>query len=210
MIDGDARSPEPVLTAFAPIGATSSRLMILGSMPGAASLAETEYYAHPRNAFWPIMQALFGGSINTYAAKKELLVVNQIAVWDVLTQCIRPGSLDANIRTDSIVCNNFAEFLDIQTTVSCIAFNGKAAEQLFRKHVLPTLDKLYTHSAGKACKRQRKKIVPTDGTAVKAAASTTARKIQLVSLPSTSPAMASLTLDAKILAWRTALLQGVK
>ena len=65
MIDGDACAPELVLNAFAPIGATAARLMILGSMPGAASLAETEYYAHPRNAFWPVLQALFSGSINT-------------------------------------------------------------------------------------------------------------------------------------------------
>ena len=219
MIDGDACAPEPVLNAFAPIGATAARLMILGSMPGAASLAETEYYAHPRNAFWPVLQALFSGSINTYSEKKQLLIANHIVVWDVLTQCIRPGSLDANIRADGIVCNNFAELLDIQTTISCIAFNGKAAEQLFRKHVIPTLDVNFTHGAvGRKREHRQLEIETTDGTAAKSASSatastssgTTARTIQLVPLPSTSPAMASLSKDAKIQAWRTALLQGVK
>ena len=218
MIDGDACAPEPVLNAFAPIGATAARLMILGSMPGAASLAETEYYAHPRNAFWPVLQALFSGSINTYSEKKQLLIANHIVVWDVLTQCIRPGSLDANIRADSIVCNNFAELLDIQTTISCIAFNGKAAEQLFRKHVIPTLDVNFTNGTVGKCEHRQPEIDTTDGTAAKSALSatastssgTTARTIQLVPLPSTSPAMASLSKDAKIQAWRTALLQGVK
>ncbi len=226
MIDGDACAPEPVLNAFAPIGATAARLMILGSMPGAASLAETEYYAHPRNAFWPVLQALCSGSINTYSEKKQLLIANHIVVWDVLTQCIRPGSLDANIRADSIVCNNFAELLDIQTTISRIAFNGKAAEQLFRKHVIPTLDVNFTHSTVGKCEHAQSEIDTTDATAAKSMSSATAitssgteadtaagtatRTIQLVPLPSTSPAMASLSTDAKIQAWRTALLQGVK
>lgn len=183
----------PVLNAFAPIGAANARLLVLGSMPGAVSLFDNEYYAHPRNAFWPVMQALFGqgscGTTDSYAEKCRLLTDNRIAVWDVLTQCIRPGSLDANIRKDSVVCNDFAAFLESQPDIAAIAFNGKAAEQLFRKYVLPALDLSIGSDANN---RDPSK-----------------RQINLISLPSTSPAMASLTLDDKILAWGKALLHTV-
>ncbi len=189
------QASEPLLKAFAPIGSNAARLMILGSMPGAASLAEIEYYAHPRNAFWPVMQTLFGGSINTYADKCQILTDNHIVVWDVLTECIRPGSLDANIRRDSVVCNNFAAFLNKQTAVSQIAFNGKASQQLFRKHAMPDLDLHFTNDFGSKPRDQQ------------ASTEKMTRTIQLIALPSTSPAMASLNLDDKILAWSKALLQ---
>jgi len=179
--------------------------MVLGSMPGAASLAETEYYAHPRNAFWPVIQAMFGGTINTYADKCQILASNDIVVWDVLTQCIRPGSLDANIRKDSVVCNDFAEFLGVQFDIACIAFNGKAAEQLFRKHVMPGLQAelniLFTGSDNQSAHWQSKNQNKS---------TTAQRTIRLISLPSTSPAMAALTLDDKIVAWGNALLQNTK
>lgn len=178
-------SAESVLHAFAPIGSARARLLVLGSMPGVASLTDNQYYAHKRNAFWPVMQALFGGSTDTYDDKCRILHDNHIAVWDVLTQCVRPGSLDSNIRKDSVVCNDFAAFFKTQPAIGTVAFNGKAAEQLFRKHVLPEL----TNNPAKGA----------------AQINLNARVIKLVSLPSSSPAMASLDLSEKIVAWRKAL-----
>jgi len=178
--------------------------MILGSMPGEASLAKTEYYAHPRNAFWPVLQAVFGGSISSYGDKCEILKSNKVAVWDVLIQCVRPGSLDANIRRDSVVCNDFAKYLREHPDVACIIFNGKAAEQLFKKHAVPKLQAeldIHFSSSGEISKqRQLEK---------KDSSENAARTIRLISLPSTSPAMASLTVDDKIVAWSNALLQNI-
>ena len=174
-------------------------------MPGAASLAETEYYAHPRNAFWPVMQAIFGGVITNYSDKCDILKRNNIVVWDVLTQCIRPGSLDANIRKDSIVCNDFAKLLTLRSGIDCIIFNGKTAEQLFKKHVVPKLEAElnigFTHGSGEHLKQRQ----PTKNDFERAVT-----LIQLMSLPSTSPAMASMTLDDKISAWSKALLQNTR
>ncbi len=169
-------SGEPTLSAFAALSESNARLLILGSMPGVASLDAHEYYAHPRNAFWPIVQQLFGTppAPETYCEKIKLLKHARIALWDVLAHCKRPGSLDANIDPKSIVCNDFNTFLKMHTQLELIAFNGKAAEKLFRKHVLPELNL----STG----------------------------IELVSLPSSSPAMASLKPQQKALAWRSALL----
>ena len=168
---------EPTLSAFAAVSSADARLLILGSMPGVASLDAQEYYAHPRNAFWPIVQELFGTSPapQTYCEKIKLLKRAQIALWDVLANCKRPGSLDANIDLKSIICNDFNTFLKTHKQIEQIAFNGKAAEKLFKKHVIPEL--------------------------------TLPPEISLVSLPSSSPAMASLNLQQKADAWRSALMQ---
>jgi len=173
------------------MGSDNARLVVLGSMPGVASLEENQYYAHPRNAFWPIMQAIFGGSIDSYDDKRQILTDSGIVIWDVLAQCVRPGSLDSSIRSNSVVCNDFSAFLHAHPQASRIAFNGKASEQLFRKHALPTLE--IDFYAGK-------QPAPANVTA--------ARQIQLLSLPSTSPAMASLDQQGKIVAWSEALLQS--
>ena len=119
---------------FGAIAASDATLLILGSLPGRISLREEQYYAHPRNAFWSIMDQLFGISGN-YDARCKGLRQNKIALWDVLRASRRPGSLDANIRTDTAVANNFAAFLSEHVSVVTIAFNGRKAEQLFRRFV---------------------------------------------------------------------------
>lgn len=180
----------PLLKAFAPFGSKRAKLLILGSMPGQTSLSEDEYYAHPRNSFWPILQSIYGGSISTYQEKREILTDNHIALWDVLERCIRPGSLDANIHKDSIICNDFRTFLKHQTELTRIAFNGKASERLFRKHVLPEL----TDKTGL-----------NFNTLPDTSKETVCSAIQLIGLPSTSPAMAALGRNEKIDKWRHAL-----
>lgn len=124
--------------SFAPIAAPDARLLILGSMPGRASLDAGQYYAHPRNAFWPVMGALFDfAPAAPYGERVAALQAAGVAVWDVLQSCVRPGSLDSAIRADSMVPNDFRAFLAAHPRIACIFFNGSAAADCYRRHVLP-------------------------------------------------------------------------
>jgi len=86
-------------TGFLPVASHDAKILILGSMPSRESLRQQQYYAHPRNAFWPIMAKTLGfdGS-RPYPERLEALKAHHIALWDVAGQCVRPGSLDADIR----------------------------------------------------------------------------------------------------------------
>jgi double-stranded uracil-DNA glycosylase len=131
----------PANISFAPIAAKDAQILILGSMPGIKSLQEQQYYAHPRNAFWPIMANLFDFDLNLdYTARCQKLLEHQIAVWDVLKSCQRLGSLDQHIEPDSMVPNDFQSHLKTHKKIKRIFFNGGKAEQVFKRHVLPTLN----------------------------------------------------------------------
>lgn len=128
------------IQSFPPIANRKARLLILGSIPGKASLEAGQYYAHPRNQFWPIMAELLGNqNLPDYQAKTQMLLKANIALWDVMKSCYRPGSLDSNIAKDSIVANDFKTFLATHHAISHIFFNGAASEQSFRRLVLPNL-----------------------------------------------------------------------
>ncbi|MDR0777330.1 MAG: DNA-deoxyinosine glycosylase [Azonexus sp.] len=117
-----------------------ARILILGSMPGQASLDLGRYYAHPRNAFWPIMGGLFGaGPELPYEERLQRLKENGIALWDVIAVCERRGSLDADIVPGSVQVNDFAAFFAAHPGIVRLYFNGGAAETAFRRHVLPRL-----------------------------------------------------------------------
>ena len=105
-------------------------------MPGEASLAAAQYYAHPRNAFWPIMGALFGaGPELPYRERLQRLEVVGVALWDVIAACERAGSLDSAIATASIEANDFARLFRDCRHIRHVFFNGAAAETAFRRHV---------------------------------------------------------------------------
>ncbi len=127
--------------SFPPIEGADARILILGSMPGKASLEANQYYAHPRNLFWPIMGELIGAYPDLdYAERARVLIANDIALWDVLKSCHRPTSLDADIDKASMIANDFASFFASHTNIRRVFFNGATAEHCFRRHVLPEIN----------------------------------------------------------------------
>jgi TDG/mug DNA glycosylase family protein len=133
------------LYCFEPIVNRTSTVLILGSMPGQASLAANEYYAHPRNAFWAIMGELVGAYPRlSYTERIGILRASGIALWDVLASCTRTGSLDSDIRQDSAVTNDFNSLFLNHQGITRVFFNGAKAEKFFLKQVHPALqpDKL--------------------------------------------------------------------
>ena len=123
---------------FPPVAREDARVLILGSLPGEASLRAQQYYAHPRNAFWTIMKVIAGAE-GGYADRCRALEARGIAVWDVLSSSVRPGSLDADIDMRSAVPNDFARFFAGHRDIRLVCFNGRKAEQLFERRVLPSL-----------------------------------------------------------------------
>lgn len=129
------------ITSFSPIEDKSARILVLGSMPGVMSLEANQYYAHPRNAFWPIMADILGfGAGLPYAHRVEALKASGVALWDVLQTCKRQGSLDAAIETGSRVPNDFRSFFDAHPGIRLVAFNGAEAEKSFNTLVVPRID----------------------------------------------------------------------
>ena len=131
----------PSISSFPPLARADARLLILGSMPGEASLVAGRYYAHPQNTFWPILAELYGFPADApYHQRVAALKRAGIAVWDVLQSCRRKGSLDSGIAPESEVANDFTAFFATHPRIRKVCFNGSKAEQAFRRHVLPTLD----------------------------------------------------------------------
>jgi len=128
------------VSSFLPIEGKSARVLILGSMPGVASLNANQYYAHPQNAFWKIISTITGCPASaSYETRVEVLKQSGIALWDVLESCIRPGSLDADIDMITAKANDIAALLQRQPGIKTIYFNGGTAEKIFNKRILPTL-----------------------------------------------------------------------
>lgn len=124
---------------FPPLARPDARVLILGSMPSRESLAQNRYYAHPRNAFWPILAALLGIEGSDYETRVARVLDRGIAIWDVLGECTRPGSLDSAIDERSAVVNDFPAFFSRHASLRRIFFNGAKAEALYVRRVLPTL-----------------------------------------------------------------------
>jgi double-stranded uracil-DNA glycosylase len=157
---------------FPPLATSRSRVLILGSFPGVRSLEQQQYYAHPRNLFWPIMGEMLGfNPLSAYQERVQVLLDRDVALWDVLQCCERVGSLDTAIEPASIRINDFEGFFAAHRRLQAVFFNGRRAEQEFHK-------------------------------AKAAVAEAVSSPRLLVRLPSTSPAMASLRFAEKMAAWR--------
>lgn len=125
---------------FAPIENEDANILILGSMPGEASLRAGQYYAHPQNLFWRIMGELLSfDPAAPYEHRIQALKSARIALWDVLRSCRRKGSMDSDIDGTSLVPNDFATFFPRHPAITRIFFNGAKADACYRKQVLPVL-----------------------------------------------------------------------
>lgn len=157
------------LSGLAPVIDANTRVLILGSFPGAASLAAGQYYAHPRNQLWRLLSAVLGDDLTAlpYAERLPRLLAHRFGLWDVLAACEREGSLDSNIRQPA--ANDFARLRTLCPRLETVGFNGQASGKF--------------------------------------APQFSAEGYRAVVLPSTSPAHAALSFDAKLAVWRR-LAQG--
>lgn len=138
--------PYSLLTGLPPVVSADTRILILGSFPGAASLAAQQYYAHPRNLLWPILSALTGADLVAlpYAERLPRLLAHGFGLWDVLGACEREGSLDSAIRAPA--ANDFARLHALCPSLETVGFNGQTsgkfaprfAAQGYRTLVLPS------------------------------------------------------------------------
>ncbi len=171
---------ESLVESFPPLEGKRARVLVLGTVPGTHSIAAAQYYAHARNAFWPMALAVCTNTapapdaafIAPYADRVARITEAGIAVWDVLARCERRGSLDSAIVTGSEQTNELISFAQRHPELERIVFNGRTSERLFLRHVMK-LDE----------------------------AEATFENIELVGAPSTSPAMAALTLEEKFVVW---------
>jgi len=156
--------------SFPPVANKNARILILGSMPGERSIAEQQYYAHPQNLFWIFMDELLGiDRTQPYTKRLQQLKQHHVALWDVMRQCYRLGSLDNDIRNE--VANDFVSFLRDHLQIQRIGFNGRKAHDVFMRQVA------HVHP------------VSVEG-------------IELILLPSTSPAHAGKSKALKKREWR--------
>ena len=133
-MDTPSRADSSLLQGFPPVATRDARVIVLGSMPGAASLQAERYYAHPRNAFWPIMGELVGADpALPYAQRLARLKSAGIALWDVLDRCEREGSLDSAIVDATAQANDFAAFFRQHAKLTTVLFNGAKAEAAYRR-----------------------------------------------------------------------------
>lgn len=170
--DGVPASLTDYVESFPPSIGDPCRVLILGSMPGVRSLAAGQYYAHPQNQFWPVMEAVFGvDAKQAYPLRIAQLHAHGVGLWDVLRGCERPGSLDSAIAVASEVPNAIAALVTLRSDIRAIAFNGAKAAQAFARHVAVS--------------------VPFERL----------NSMALHALPSTSPAHASMSRNEKIQRW---------
>lgn len=180
-----AKAEPPRLHGLSPLVGPNTRVLVLGSFPGAASLAAQQYYGHPRNHFWPIMAGIFQAFSCSFAFSESdigyefdslqvpanytdrcaWLLAHGVGLWDVYASCQRQGSLDTAIRDPQV--NDFARILALCPRLRLIAHNG--------------------------------------GESFKHARHTQALGVSVVRLPSTSPANASWSPERKKAAWMAAL-----
>ena len=214
-----------MLNALPPLVSVDTRLLILGSFPGVASLRAQQYYGHPQNHFWRILQAIWPSyevstGASSYQIRSEWLLSKKLGLWDVYASCEREGSLDSNIR--HAVLNDFAGLRQLCPELEAIAHNGgesfKHARQVAtslqdagvrRDGPAPAstaplglepaasnlLERVLTGDRSEASGERR----PARYSALHEVKSV---GVNFYRLPSTSPANASWSFERKLAAWR--------
>jgi hypoxanthine-DNA glycosylase len=164
------------VASFPPQVADGCRVLVLGTVPSLRSLEMRQSYAHRHNLFWPFMGELYGaGPDLLYAERIARLQAVGVGIWDVLKHCERPGSLDSSIRPESEVPNDIPWLLDAYPTIVAIALNGAKAQQVFARRISGRIRP--ERLAG----------------------------VEILALPSTSPANASISRAVKLERWRELL-----
>jgi TDG/mug DNA glycosylase family protein len=157
---------------FPPISSPIAHTLVLGSLPGRKSLEMQQYYAHPQNAFWKLIGAIFDADGKLpYERRVKILTSRGIALWDVLAAAERPGSLDSSIVHATARVNDFRAFFREHPRLRRVLFNGRKAEQMFERFAKPALGAEFSW-------------------------------IRFACLPSTSPAHAGMTFAKKLDSWR--------
>lgn len=116
--------------SFAPVVDRHTRVLILGSLPGEISLAQSQYYAHKQNKFWALVGEVIGRDLvgMDYLGRLDALLAHRIGLWDVVAEARRVGSLDSSIREHA--SNDLVALVDTLPSLVAIAFNGGTAERI--------------------------------------------------------------------------------
>ena len=126
-----------VIHPIEPIYDSNSRILILGSFPSVRSREEGFFYGHPQNRFWKVMAAVFEDDLPvSIPEKRDFLIKNRVALWDVIESCEITGSSDASIK--NVKVNDLSRILD-SADIKGICVNGKTAEKMFRLYTAPSL-----------------------------------------------------------------------
>ena len=156
----------PTLAGLGPVVSDRTRLVVLGSFPGVASLQAQQYYGHPRNHFWPILSALWGVDLFSlsYPRRLRAMLDHGVGLWDAYASCRRVGSLDSAIEAPKP--NDLERLRQLAPALRAVAHNGGESARSMQR--------------------------------------TSALGVEVIRLPSTSPANASWSFDRKLAAWRAA------
>lgn len=119
---------------FSPVWDSESRVLILGSFPSVRSREEGFYYGHPRNRFWPMLERIYGVTLDSIEARKSFLLEHRIALWDSIAECDIEGSGDSTIR--NVRANDIAALVSA-SSVRRILANGTSACNVYMKYVYP-------------------------------------------------------------------------
>jgi len=130
--------------SFPPVVDQNTRVLILGTLPGDASLAATQYYAHPRNAFWRLLETVLDTPLVAlpYADRLATLQQRCIGLWDVVGEAERRGSLDAAILNPH--ANDLLALVETLPALSAVAFNGATSARLGARLLAPVADRIVT------------------------------------------------------------------
>jgi TDG/mug DNA glycosylase family protein len=170
--------PRARVHSFPAVIGAGTRILILGSMPGVASLAAQQYYAHPRNQFWKIMGAICGaGPELPYAQRLQHAAGRGLGLWDVLQSCVRRGSLDTAIELDSAIANELLPLLRARAASCDCAATAAPPTAALQRHFGQQLAREFP-------------------------------QLDVRRLPSTSPANASWSYARKLAAWARRCARG--